>query len=201
MSTPLQDAANLANAQLSTGPRTDEGKAVSSLNGLTHGLTAKTVLLPGEDPEEFQRLNERMQRNFRTGSTAEEALVTELASLQWRLLRIPQLEGRILSAETPDYKTLDNIGLYASRLRRQFTTTLSDLLRAREVLKKERYDRLYKAALIHHADIVRKKPTSVHEFGFGCSTEQIEKYLDEVDALDFAKHTLRRRNITWPQRY
>src|SRR3954466_171125 len=41
-----------ANAKLSTGPRSDQGKAVSRLNGVTHGMTCELpVVLPGEDPE------------------------------------------------------------------------------------------------------------------------------------------------------
>ena len=49
--------ANQANAQLSTGPRTEQGKAISSFNSLRHGLTAMTVLLPGEDPAQSLRQN------------------------------------------------------------------------------------------------------------------------------------------------
>ena len=43
-----QQAANQANAELSTGPRTEEGKARSSQNSLKHGVFAKTIVLPGE---------------------------------------------------------------------------------------------------------------------------------------------------------
>lgn len=38
-------AANRANTQLSTGPRTPEGKAKSSLNAVKTGLAGRTVLL------------------------------------------------------------------------------------------------------------------------------------------------------------
>jgi hypothetical protein len=53
-----QLAANRANAQKSTGPRTDAGRLRSSANSITHGLTARVVCLPGEVAE---RYNARLQ--------------------------------------------------------------------------------------------------------------------------------------------
>ena len=44
-----RDEVNRANALLSTGPKTEEGKQRSSLNALRHGLTGQTVVMPTED--------------------------------------------------------------------------------------------------------------------------------------------------------
>jgi hypothetical protein len=52
---PARAAASRSNAQHSTGPRTDAGKQRSSLNSLTHGLTARTAVLPSEDPAAYQQ--------------------------------------------------------------------------------------------------------------------------------------------------
>jgi hypothetical protein len=41
--------ANRANSQFSTGPKTEEGKAKSSLNAVKTGLTGRTVFLPTDD--------------------------------------------------------------------------------------------------------------------------------------------------------
>src|SRR5437764_459418 len=55
MTTTTTDRAeiNRRNAQSSTGPKTPEGKERSKFNALKHGLTAKTLVLPGEDPEVY----------------------------------------------------------------------------------------------------------------------------------------------------
>ena len=52
--TSAQIAANQANAQLSTGPKTEAGKAKSSLNAVSSGLTGRTVLLPSDDAEAYR---------------------------------------------------------------------------------------------------------------------------------------------------
>ena len=59
MSSPSQSLANHENAQLSTGPRTPDGKRASSLNAIRHGLTSQLLALPGEDqaPHEAFRAN------------------------------------------------------------------------------------------------------------------------------------------------
>ena len=51
--TEKQKEANRRNAQKSSGPRTTQGKRNSCFNAVSHGLTARSVLLPGEDPAEL----------------------------------------------------------------------------------------------------------------------------------------------------
>src|SRR5438270_12504880 len=73
---PAQIAANRRNAKLSTGPRSDQGKAVSRLNGVTHGMACKLpVVLPGEDPEEFQSEVDLWARQLGAETEAERAPV------------------------------------------------------------------------------------------------------------------------------
>src|SRR5260370_30377070 len=51
--------ANRQNARKSTGPRSAEGKFRASRNAVKHGLTAESVVLPNEDPAEYEsRLQE-----------------------------------------------------------------------------------------------------------------------------------------------
>jgi len=48
-----RNATNRANAQKSTGPKSDAGKKRSSLNALRHGLTGQ-VVLPTEEPSAYK---------------------------------------------------------------------------------------------------------------------------------------------------
>ena len=93
--TEAQINANRRNAQKSTGPRTAEGKAASSRNGLTHGLCAGKHILTDEDPEEFLLLLKDLHDRFRPVGQSEEKLVLRIAAGQWRLDRTLPMEAGI----------------------------------------------------------------------------------------------------------
>jgi hypothetical protein len=87
--------ANRANAQLSTGPRTEEGKAKSSLNAVKTGLTGRTVLLPSDDALIYQQHLDRHFAEFSPATDKEKAFVQIIADTEWRLLRIAPLEAGV----------------------------------------------------------------------------------------------------------
>ncbi len=80
-------AANRRNAQKSTGPKTEAGKNKVKFNALTHGLTARTIVLPHEDADAYQkRLDDwLLDMNPRTGQ--ETYLVDRLVRISWQLDR------------------------------------------------------------------------------------------------------------------
>ena len=90
-----QRAANRANAQLSTGPKTLDGKATSCLNAVKTGLTGRTVLLHTDDAAEYQRHVAAYEKEFAPVGQRECDLVQSIADTQWRLARIPALEMAI----------------------------------------------------------------------------------------------------------
>src|SRR5258708_4619747 len=87
-------AANRANSQRSTGPTSAEGKAVSRLNGVTHGMACKLpVVLPGEDPEEFRGEVALWARQLGAETDAERAQVEAAVSTRWRMRRAGDAEA------------------------------------------------------------------------------------------------------------
>src|ERR1700693_1737746 len=88
---------NRSNAQHSTGPRTETGKQRSSLNALTHGLTARTAVLPTEDPAAYEQHRRQFLAEYDPKTGTETQLVYELADTSWRLNRVPLLEADVLS--------------------------------------------------------------------------------------------------------
>jgi hypothetical protein len=90
-------AANQANAQLSTGPNSTEGKSTSSLNAVKTALTGRTVLLNSDDAAAYQRHIEAWQHDLQPVGVRECDLVQSIADSAWRLQRIPCLENAIFA--------------------------------------------------------------------------------------------------------
>ena len=87
--------ANRVNAKRSTGPTTESGKARSKMNALKHGLSAKAVVIEGEDPREFETLRAGLERDFEPSTVIERELVENLAALLWRQRRGHRFEAAI----------------------------------------------------------------------------------------------------------
>jgi hypothetical protein len=155
MATEKQTAANRLNAQKSTGPRTPEGRAAVRLNGVTHGLTAETIVLKGESEADFKALFDSLEAEHDPVTPTEEALVVQLAMATWRLRRAYRAEAGFYAFKMKD--TLDSkksynlddaghLGLVASwnsttldmfsrqeaRLQRSFHRALHELQRVRK---------------------------------------------------------------------
>src|ERR1700690_1996624 len=95
MATLNQIAANKANSQKSSGPRTDAGKAKSSLNRLSHGFASNTArLVQGEDPEEFKALLADLMEEYQPATPTEQILVERMTLNQWLSLRAFRLQSQ-----------------------------------------------------------------------------------------------------------
>jgi hypothetical protein len=85
-------SANRANAQRSTGPRTPQGKAASSLNALRHGILAKAafnVTIEGEARRaEFEAIVAGLAQEFQPRTITEHMMVQQLAGGYWKLAKV-----------------------------------------------------------------------------------------------------------------
>jgi hypothetical protein len=92
MASQKQIDANRRNAQKSTGPITEAGKAVAKFNALRHGMTAESAVLPYEDHLAYAMLREALLSHYAPVNIAEEMLVDVVANSYWRLLRARRVE-------------------------------------------------------------------------------------------------------------
>jgi hypothetical protein len=96
MATTAQILANRANSQRSTGPQTEAGKERSSRNSYKHGLTSSKIVLPGEDPAEYDAFRADILEQYQPANATEQILAEELAAAGWRLNRSRAVETEVL---------------------------------------------------------------------------------------------------------
>jgi hypothetical protein len=120
MATARQIAANLRNAQRSTGPRTAAGKSTSSRNALRHGLSRPQEKNAAIEADIHQLTNE-IVGNYENNYQLRYA--TEAASALLDLIRIRKVRTKMLAAvnlakATPDeLQRLLALHRYESRAR------------------------------------------------------------------------------------
>jgi hypothetical protein len=144
MSTPNQIEANRRNAQKSTGPRTDAGKAVSRFNALKSGIDAKAQVIPGEDPTELETLTRDYHQQWQPATPLECFLTDALVHADWQLRRLRRVEAQLwqneiadtrksfrgLNEETPLGQVFDRSADSMTRLQRRIDSTERSYYRA-----------------------------------------------------------------------
>ena len=94
-----QIEANRRNAQLSSGPVTEEGKKKSRQNAVRHGLTAETVIDALEDADDYAAFEMGITADYDAQLAVERELVLRLASLLWRLRRATTIESGLFKIQ------------------------------------------------------------------------------------------------------
>jgi hypothetical protein len=212
---PLSEArlaANRENAQKSTGPRTDEGKAKSCLNAVKNGLTGTTMLFTTLDELHQYRAHVAAYiTQFQPVGPEESALVQSIADLRWKLNRIPGLEQAIIASdalqltdETPEMakadimleltirrrheKELRNLQLQENRLSRRREREAAELRRLQTERKSREEEALAKAAKATMLDRHRNQPlTNVPGLGFDFSKQRYTAFINSLNQAQRAK--------------
>jgi hypothetical protein len=121
----------------STGPRTPEGKAVSSRNSMKHGLASGQLMIPGEDPAAFEAMLSEYENDFQAANSVEADLVYDLAKYRWLTDRALRLQAAALSGGDALIPTqLPLLIRYHTTHHRAFHTTLKALQAAQKERKK-----------------------------------------------------------------
>ncbi|HSU57678.1 MAG TPA: hypothetical protein VLI55_00075 [Bryobacteraceae bacterium] len=140
MSSQAQITANRANAQLSTGPTSEEGKAASSKNNLRHGFTGAFAILPWEKQEEFETLLGELRAEHQPATITEILLVEKMAQSYWlsqRAIKLQQISCFHDETDSPERdKQLALYLRYQTTHDRSFHKSLNDLLKLRAEKRK-----------------------------------------------------------------
>ena len=91
MTLSKQAKASRENAKKSTGPKTEQGKEISSQNATTFGLFSQKLIIDSnyltEDKVEYDLLIEDLRRELAPQSYFQESLIRKIANTLWRSQR------------------------------------------------------------------------------------------------------------------
>ena len=202
-----QLAANRANAQLSTGPKTEEGKRRSSLNACRHNLTGQVTAMTPEDRAAHDAFSAGIVKSLAPEGELELALAQRIATDFWRLNRAsaiednifalglsrhadpnidhPELQAAFAAAKTftAEGKSIERLTLYEQRLNRSLQKNLA-VLQSLQAVRKDaaRKDAAPKA--------VAAKPAQVHEMKAGSASGNASGFVFSNDQTHTANATL-----------
>ena len=128
--------ANRSNAQLSTGPRTAEGKAISSRNHLTHGFHGAFCVLPSENGDLFTELCDNLLAEHAPATATERLLVVDMARHYWLTQRALRLQESCFQLDLDDRELEKKLALYIryqTTNQRAFHRCLADLLKLQKL--------------------------------------------------------------------
>ena len=95
--------ANRRNAKLSTGPKTESGKQRSSLNAVTHGLRAETLIVLEEDPQLLDDRRAAWRACLLPGDDVEERLVESAVVHTWMQDRARRAQASRINVNITSY--------------------------------------------------------------------------------------------------
>ena len=215
-----QLAANQANAQKSTGPRTEAGKKRSALNATRHGLSGQVVVLPQEDLAAYKAFSQGIVDSFAPKDPREAQLAQLYAGFQWRLNRAAAVEDTLftvgimeevaenLNLEHPEThnatsnaktfreesQVFDRLSIYTQRLVNGAAKVLKELKELQAERKQREADEMDEATLLYRFHKMQKAVFEPQKNGFALTVGQIRDNLRRDHLYAQAKIA---RDLNW----
>jgi hypothetical protein len=184
MATEAQIKANQENAKKSTGPLTEEGKKISSMNAMTHGIFSTIPLLPGENLEQFKLFEEEIVKAYQPSDAMECLLVQRIYLTCMRQIRLREAEAAKLEISMmPEVMCKSVTQLFEHNSDKKFTAEdISELTEAHymfaQALEKEIKESSYASLALTIEMIKEKMPLTsrhikdIHEEEYKLSWEE-----------------------------
>ena len=208
-----QLAANRANAQLSTGPKSETGRRRSSLNARRHNLTGQVTAMPEEDRIAHDSFAEALIKSMAPEGALELQLAQRIATDSWRLNRATAIEDNIFALGFTDHsgdidtehpelhaaltaartftreaKSIELLTLYEQRINRSLQKNLALLQQLQTTRKAERQAEMEQAGKLLWLSEKKGLTYDPAKDGFVFSTDQIHAVIDRERRLEQAQH-------------
>jgi hypothetical protein len=204
--------ANRANAQKSTGPRTEEGKQRSRLNGLRHGITGQVSIMTDENRTAHDAFCNPIIARLAADGPLEMQLAHLIAQDHWRLNRIQSIEdglyvlgqcrpinqvdsgapqADVALAESMTFmrqsKEILLLTLYESRINRNIRKNMEQLRDLQTERKAQREEALEEAQLLARLAAGNGETFDPRQHGFAFSTAEIDFLIERKRQLKLAR--------------
>jgi pyruvate/2-oxoglutarate dehydrogenase complex dihydrolipoamide acyltransferase (E2) component len=130
-----QHEANRRNAQKSSGPVTEEGKAAIRFNALTFGLRTRATVLQTENVADYYRLYNELDAEWKPQTRTERCHVETMVTSQWLLARVARSEQRVymeVGFGERQFALLAQVDKQRAHLERSFRTAIADMKQAQK---------------------------------------------------------------------
>jgi hypothetical protein len=205
--------ANRRNAQKSSGPRSIDGRARSSMNALRHGITGQVSIMTVEDRGAHDKFVQELIAGLQPEGAVELQFASVIAEDFWRLQRIravendmlalgnfsdaaaidvdhPEIHASLTRAQTflDQSKDFERLTLYEQRINRAIEKNRKQLAEVQAERKREREEALEQACLLHQAPATPElpdnaEPAPASNNGFVFSSEEIERAIHHRSRL------------------
>ena len=206
--------ANRANALLSTGAKTEEGRKRSRMNALRHGLTGQVTTMTDEDRAAHDKFSKALIASLAPEGAMEIQLAQRVATDSWRLNRASAIEDNLFALGlhenggklcleheqidaalttarvfTMESKQLQLLTLYEQRLNRAIQKTLAILQSLQTVRKAQHEVAMKEAAALLRLSEMKGLEYQPAKDGFLFSNDQIHAAIDREQRLERASAT------------
>ena len=184
-----QALANRANAQLSTGPRTEEGKRVSSQNSVTDGLTAAQIFVRPDEESDFLILQDSLLTELQPTGIIQNEFFNLILHAAWNIRRCYTLEMQIQN------DALDK-GLLDALLDDELSLKLDRIYRYKKMHESSQRRAISQLRRLQSENVWRRESQLFLEDPILADTPKIQLTLRRVKATnERAKLDIVRRNI------
>jgi hypothetical protein len=138
-----------------TGPRTLTGKATSSGNSLKHGLASGRIIIPGEDPADFEALLSDLVAEHAPANETEALLVQHMAQSWWLMQRAIRIQNQAFTETGVDTQKLALLMRYQTTHERAFYKALNSMIKL--VKERRKFVSQKRAQVTHPSHFVSQK--------------------------------------------
>ena len=144
MSSLTQIDTNRANAQFSTGPRTEAGKSRAAQNARKHGLTSSHLIVVDSDREAFESMSESLADQLAPQGELEFTLFDTILHADWNTRRCRLLEVGLMKEDGVDPMLLEQNEAKLRQLDRHARRHSSNFHRAIKELRALQTERAFR---------------------------------------------------------